>query len=382
MISLVKARWPNGSIPHGRIGTRRTGLGGDVVEGYDISGTRALPEWAEPNVEQVEPGVHRIPLPLPNDGLRAVNVYAIEQPDGLVLIDAGWSVPESEQRLEAALGKLGAGLGDIQRFLVTHIHRDHYTQAVVLRRRFGMRVALGLGEQPALDRFMNRPRAESREIQHRQLIRLGAAELATELMRFFLEQLVRDDSTDDWAVPDEWLDAPVDVQLDGITLRAVPTPGHTRGHVVFHNEASRLLFAGDHVLPTITPSIGLTADPGPLPLGAFLDSLRLVRSMPDARLLPAHGPVTDSAHARIDQLLAHHATRLDVAEDAVRVGADTAFAVARAMTWTRREHAFDDLDMFNRMLAVTETAAHLDLLVAQGRLRAGEVDDVLYYALP
>ncbi|MCM3883689.1 MBL fold metallo-hydrolase [Frankia sp. R82] len=351
------------------------------MEGCDISGTRALPEWAEPGVEQVEPGVHRIPLPLPNDGLRAVNVYALEQPDGLVLIDAGWSVPEAEKQLEAALGKLGAGLGDIRRFLVTHIHRDHYTQAVVLRRRFGMQVALGIGEQPALDRFLHNTRAQGRENQRRTLVRLGAQELATEIMRFFDQQIAQDESTDEWELPDEWLQAPVDVPLDGITLRAVPTPGHTRGHVVFHNEASRLLFAGDHVLPTITPSIGLTSDPGPLPLGAFLDSLRLVRSMPDARLLPAHGPVTDSAHARIDELLAHHATRLDVAEDAVRVGADTSYAVARAMTWTRRAHAFDDLDMFNRMMAVTETAAHLDLLVAQGRLRAGEVDGILHYAV-
>ncbi|MGH3629143.1 MAG: MBL fold metallo-hydrolase, partial [Sciscionella sp.] len=32
--------------------------------------------WEEPGAFPVAPGVHRIPLPLPNDGLRAVNVYA------------------------------------------------------------------------------------------------------------------------------------------------------------------------------------------------------------------------------------------------------------------------------------------------------------------
>ena len=37
-------------------------------------------------------GVHRIPLPLPNDGLRAVNVYAIADGDGLTLVDSGWAL--------------------------------------------------------------------------------------------------------------------------------------------------------------------------------------------------------------------------------------------------------------------------------------------------
>ena len=35
--------------------------------------------WATGGPETVAPGVHRIPLPLPNDGLHAVNVYVLEQ---------------------------------------------------------------------------------------------------------------------------------------------------------------------------------------------------------------------------------------------------------------------------------------------------------------
>jgi hypothetical protein len=41
----------------------------------DTAGSEA-PDWTEPGLFTVAPGVHRIPLPLPNDGLRAVNVYA------------------------------------------------------------------------------------------------------------------------------------------------------------------------------------------------------------------------------------------------------------------------------------------------------------------
>jgi len=107
--------------------------------------------WTQDGPENVAPGVHRIPLPLPNDGLKAVNVYAIEDGDGLVLIDSGWSLALARDQLAAALASLGHGLGDVARFLITHVHRDHYTQAVQLRREFGSRISLGIGERPSLE---------------------------------------------------------------------------------------------------------------------------------------------------------------------------------------------------------------------------------------
>ena len=48
-------------------------------------------DWTAPGVYPVAPGVHRVPLPLPTDGLRAVNVYVVEDDGGLVLIDSGWA---------------------------------------------------------------------------------------------------------------------------------------------------------------------------------------------------------------------------------------------------------------------------------------------------
>src|SRR6516162_4491297 len=66
-------------------------------------------EWAEPGVYPVAPGVHRVPLPLPTDGLRAVNVYVIEDDGGLVLIDSGWALEVARRALTSALATLGAG---------------------------------------------------------------------------------------------------------------------------------------------------------------------------------------------------------------------------------------------------------------------------------
>ncbi|MDQ1696712.1 MAG: hypothetical protein QOJ03_2065, partial [Frankiaceae bacterium] len=166
----------------------------------------------------------------------------------------------------------------------------------------------------------------------------------------------------------------------GRTLDVVPTPGHTRGHVVFHDAAAGLLFAGDHVLPTITPSIGFEPVLSPNPLGDFLASLAVVRARPDATLLPAHGPVTPSVHARVDELVAHHGTRLDETEHSVALGATTAYDVAGQLKWTRRLRSLNDLDPFNQMLAVAETGAHLELLVAQGRLSVDTSEGPRRYA--
>lgn len=329
--------------------------------------------WTEPGVSEVSPGVHRIPLPLPNDGLRAVNVYAISDGDCVVMIDSGWALQGSQELLARSLDQIGYGLGDISEFLVTHMHRDHYTQAVAVRREFGSRVSLGEGERPSLEVILNRVNQPLNDLPH--LRAMGAAALVPALLTLGYEDV--DDKT--WECPDRWLPDSVEIPLKTRTLKAVHTPGHTQGHLVFHDVAANLLFAGDHVLPRITPSIGFEPAQGQSPLDDYLRSLELVRTMPDARLLAAHGPVTESTHQRIDELLDHHVTRLDLTLAAVTSGAHTAYEAAGQLGWTRRDLRPHELDPFNHMLAVTETAAHLETLVTRGRLLREVVDGIACY---
>ncbi len=334
-------------------------------------------DWTAPGVFECAPGVHRIPLPLPNDGLRAVNVYAVADGDGWTLVDSGWALAEARDALGAALAELGAGFGDVRRFLVTHVHRDHYTQAVALRREFGMRVALGAGEGPSLE-VLNKPRLAHR--QHDRLLRAGAHEIVRELER----QPQPQPDPAEWAFPDEWIEDGAEIVVDGgapgaRVLQAVATPGHTRGHVVFADTAAGLLFSGDHVLPRITPSLGLEPAPPASPLADFLASLELVRTRPDAAMLPAHGPVGMRVHQRVDELIAHHGKRLDATLTAVQAGHSTAYEVAAVLPWTRRDTRLADLDLFNAMLATMETAAHLDVLVERGLVTASEQDGIVHY---
>jgi glyoxylase-like metal-dependent hydrolase (beta-lactamase superfamily II) len=149
----------------------------------------------------------------------------------------------------------------------------------------------------------------------------------------------------------------------------------TPGHYVFADAADGLLFAGDHVLPTITPSIGFTVPPAPQPLGDFMASLTKVRALPDLTILPAHGPVAPSSHARVDELLVHHEHRLELCLAALADGWHTSAQVATRLGWTRHETAYDDLDAFARGMAAMETKAHLELLVARGQAVRSEDDD-------
>jgi len=138
---------------------------------------------------------------------------------------------------------------------------------------------------------------------------------------------------------------------------------------VFADAEASLLFAGDHVLSTITPSIGFEPAHVQQPLRDYLSSLAKMRALPDMKLLPAHGPVTESSHTRIDELVVHHDERLDQALKAVESGARTAWEVAAKVPWTRHERHRDDLGPFDGVLAAFETLAHLELLALRANVR-------------
>jgi glyoxylase-like metal-dependent hydrolase (beta-lactamase superfamily II) len=334
--------------------------------------------WSAEGAWEVAEGIYRIPLPLPMDGLKAINVYVIQTPDGLTLIDGGWAIPQARELLDRCLRSIGCGFGDIRRFLVTHIHRDHYTMATVLGHEYGADVALGTDERPGLELLNDAERIERNPFAE-ILATAGARDVAEEWVAGS-EHMEKPDPKL-WTFPDTWLEGDLEIRVGARTVDAVHTPGHTPGHYVFADRADGLLFAGDHVLPTITPSIGFTVPETAQPLGDFLASLTKVRALPDLRILPAHGPVAPSSHDRVDELLRHHDVRLDLCVAVLAGGPRTAQQVARHLPWTRHDHAYDELDVFNRGMAAMETKAHLELLVARARAGRTETEDGFVYGL-
>ncbi|ODT96270.1 MAG: MBL fold metallo-hydrolase [Pseudonocardia sp. SCN 72-86] len=275
---------------------------------------------------------------------------------------------------------MGTGLADVRRYLVTHSHRDHYTMGIELRRRFGSRVLLGAGEKLGLDEINRSDRMRGGSSHMERLRQAGAGDLADLITANAPPPM----DLAMWEQPDEWLDdgavitvGPEEPGADegpiARSLTAIATPGHTRGHLVFADQEHDLLFTGDHVLPTITPSIGFEPIAPPSPLSDFLTSLQLLRDRPDAEMLPAHGKVGRRVHERVDELLAHHAQRLDDTLAGLAGGRTTAYEVATTLAWTRRGRKLAELDPFNRMLAILETAVHLEVLVERG-LVASDAD--------
>jgi len=90
--------------------------------------------------------------------------------------------------------------------------------------------------------------------------------------------------------PDEWLDDGDEVMVGNVKLSVLHTPGHTPGHVVLYNEASKVAFVGDVIFKG---SIGRTDFPrGDLQTLLTAISTKLWPLGDDVTFVPGHGPLS------------------------------------------------------------------------------------------
>ncbi|HJQ43639.1 MAG TPA: MBL fold metallo-hydrolase, partial [Jatrophihabitantaceae bacterium] len=120
----------------------------------------------------------------------------------------------------------------------------------------------------------------------------------------------------------------------GLRLSVLATPGHTADSVCFVVGDGEAVLTGDTILGRGTTVV---AHPDGI-LGAYLDSLRLLRDVGQAVVLPGHGPELPSLEDVASYYLAHRAERLDQVRAALAVlGPD---ATARQVV----EHVYTDVD--------------------------------------
>jgi glyoxylase-like metal-dependent hydrolase (beta-lactamase superfamily II) len=110
------------------------------------------------------------------------------------------------------------------------------------------------------------------------------------------------------------------IAAGGATLRALHTPGHAPDHFCFLDEASGGLFCGDMLRRGGT--VVIPASQGG-DLAAYLASLRRIRELRPARLLPGHGPIVDDPVALVDEYVRHRLEREEQIVEALRQGAAT-----------------------------------------------------------
>jgi glyoxylase-like metal-dependent hydrolase (beta-lactamase superfamily II) len=119
------------------------------------------------------------------------------------------------------------------------------------------------------------------------------------------------------------------VEVDGLEVRVVGTPGHTSDSLSFVIPEDDAVLTGDTVLGRGTTVV---AHPDGA-LGAYLGSLRRLRDLASEQglttVLPGHGPVLDDALGALDFYLAHRAERLDQVREAVAAGAVEPMDVVR-----------------------------------------------------
>jgi glyoxylase-like metal-dependent hydrolase (beta-lactamase superfamily II) len=304
---------------------------------------------------EVAAGVFELRLPIPfEDGL--VNVFLFPDEDETDLLDCGMNTEESVEAIRSAVKQVGAKR--IRRLVVTHIHPDHYGAAGVFA-----------GEGLA-DLYLHRlevPLVYPRYVDFEDLVSEvraylfvnGVPEDEAEVLsnsQRALSQIVKP------AVPAVQLDGAETIELGHRRLRVEWTPGHSPGHVCLYDETDKLLFAGDHVLPELSPNIGLHPQSTPDPLHEYLDGLRRMAGYGPRLILPAHGrPFTD-AGSRVTALTAHHYKRMGQIEAIVARGERTAWQVALEL-WGPREN------LYEKRLALQEGLAHLQALAVEGRLK-------------
>ncbi|WP_242454556.1 MBL fold metallo-hydrolase [Bailinhaonella thermotolerans] len=314
-------------------------------------------------------------MPIPGNPLGYTLVYALESAGGPVLVDAGWSHPDAWAALSSGLAAIGMDVAGVRGVVVTHHHPDHAGLAGRVREASGAWIAMHEADARIV-RLFRQVVADGthRGFQAGMLRRAGADEDET--------AEVLGEVVDPPAAPDRDLADGELVDLPGRRLRAIWTPGHSPGHICLHLEDADRLFTGDHVLPGITPHIGLFPldDPDADPLGEFLSSLARIASLGELEALPAHQWTFHGTAARAREIADHHEERLaellDVLGEAARPL--TLWETARGMRWNK---PWEELPPVLRRLAAAEAAAHLRLLERRGRASRTDGDGTLFYSL-
>jgi len=291
---------------------------------------------------------------MPDSPLRYVLVYALADDSGLTLIDAGWDNEESWVALNNGLTHIGASIADVQGMLITHHHSDHIGLAHRVRSASGAWIALHPADYEAIIRPEFRDPKIAKIDGLQSLLALGASSSEANDL---INRSAKADFRSTYAIPDRLVEDGEVIGVAGWSLRAVHTPGHTPGHLCFIDEDAKLLFAGDHVLPRISPNISADANAQVDALGNFLCSLSKISEYEVDEVLPAHEWRYRGLQQRVKELRDHHEGRLKELLRIVEANpGSVAWELAGELSWSR---AWNETLGFVRTSAVRETKAHL-----------------------
>ena len=242
------------------------------------------------------------------------NTYLIGTSERAV-IDPGPAIPAHIEAIVAAGG------GRIRWILCTHTHVDHAGGVAMLQKATGAKVAA-------------RPMAPG-------VSESDAGEHNVEL------------------VLDRTLAEGDELEVGGVSLRVLFTPGHASNHLCFLLPESGMLFTGDHIMQGSTVVIW----PPDGNMRAYVQSLQRLLGFQLDILAPGHGYLIGSPHAEAEKLVRHRLGReAKVRQSLVKVGGHATLEALLPLV-------YDDVPESLYPLALRSLEAHLGKLIEEGEVR-------------
>lgn len=357
-------------------------MSADTATPEDPRPERSEKRPAREEITELAPNVLRTELPIQLPGLGHVNMYLLEDGDGVAVVDPGLPGDEPWKAVEHRLGLAGYKITDVHSIVVTHSHYDHYGAASRLREEADARIvahpmlhnrmgALHLDDDAEMLDVDGEAPPEAKNSRYGHWTPWGTwSEPPEEVIKHW-ETLGLGEQMFIAPEPDTGLADGATVTLARREWVAVHTPGHTADHLCLYDAEAGLMITGDHVLPTITPHIsGYSHEDAPLQ--RFFDSLNRMHDYADVTLaMPAHGDPFTDLYGRADHIHDHHLERLDeLREAAPELGTAS---VERYMQAIFRERSWGHM-------AASETFAHLDHLRDTGEFSTERIDGLLHFA--
>jgi glyoxylase-like metal-dependent hydrolase (beta-lactamase superfamily II) len=329
---------------------------------------------AQDGPEQVVPGVWRIPVPLPF-ALKSANIYLIDDgPGQRILIDSGLGLPADEQALREGLAEAGVALEDLSALILTHAHPDHIGLSGLIHAAAHLPIYMLEGEAAQISAVWGEASGELL-LQLDEMYRVNGMpdeiRAGSQKAGLSLRKVLRLPPADAIIT----LSDGQQLELGNHSYEVIWTPGHSDHHLCLLRDDG-LFIAGDHILPHITPNIGLYAGARPDPLSDYFGALRRVEPLSAGLILPGHGRPFEGLAERAVDLRAHHDERSEFVYDIVSGERDglNAYGVAGRL-FGERLRSFDDW-----RFAVAEILAHLEYLRLAGHIERAPQDGLLTYS--
>ncbi|MEH0109788.1 MBL fold metallo-hydrolase [Tersicoccus sp. MR15.9] len=299
------------------------------MEAVSAQQHHAATEGGLPETEQIAAGLWSVPMPMPGGFLAySLSVVHVGDDGAVTVLDPGWAADGSFDRFADVLHSLGSRVQDVATVVVTHAHPDHIGLADPIREASGARIHVSAREQESID-------AQDPDLSEGLAERLGEWHVPGDVAETLLARLAQEPARPAPPRADDLLEDGDEVPVGGGTWRVLATPGHTPGHLCLVDDTRRLLFSGDHVLPTLSPGLGLGAPTDTNPVVDYLRALDRLAPWDDYQVVPGHGYRFRGLAERRAELAEHVLARArEVAHVIDGDPGATTWQVASRLTWT------------------------------------------------